>query len=74
MPDVQIEEVELVAQPAMVVRRTVDVMRMGEAFADILPASGTTHHRRRPAANRNALRPLLPHGRNPTANSPPECR
>lgn len=38
MPDdVQIEEVELAAQPAMVVRRTVDVMRMGEAFADIFP-------------------------------------
>ncbi|MXY52433.1 MAG: GyrI-like domain-containing protein [Gammaproteobacteria bacterium] len=37
MSDVQIEEVELAAQPAMVVRRTVDVMRMGEAFADIFP-------------------------------------
>ena len=37
MADVQIDVVELAAQPAMVVRRTVDVMRMGEAFADIFP-------------------------------------
>ena len=37
MADVQIDVVELAAQPAMVVRRTVDVTRMGEAFADIFP-------------------------------------